>query len=257
MKTKSRLPYRLAAVVLLAGLSPTSIYALGDVGDISELTDPGFYVEREISGAKLDFIDVADPLQPMNRFFYQFNRQFDRFVFLPAVKTYRFLIPRFFRKRMHNFWTNLDEVRNSSNSLLQGKPKRMFVSVGRFAFNSTVGLAGTFDVAKEMGLAPVNEDLGQTLGRWRIPPGPYLVMPILGPTNVRDLIGLGGDQRFAQWVDVAGIISERKDRRSLGLLYATDLRESIPFRYGDLKSPFEYEMVRYVIMKRRELLVAE
>lgn len=249
---------RLIAIAsLLAASSPTVVHAVGDVGDVTDLTDPDFYIARERTSASLDFIDIGDPLQPMNRFFYMFNRQFDRFVFLPAVKTYRFLIPRFFRKRIRNFWSNLDEVRNSSNSLLQGRPKRMFTSIGRFAFNSTVGLAGTFDVATKMGLAPVNEDLGQTFGRWRIPPGPYLVVPILGPTNLRDLIGLGGDQLFAQWVDVAGIISERRERISIALIYAVDLRESVPFRYGDLKSPFEYEMVRYLIMKRRELLVAE
>jgi phospholipid-binding lipoprotein MlaA len=247
----------IAITTLLAASLPTFVHAVGDVGDVSDLTDPDFYIARERTAPNLDFIDIGDPFQPMNRFFYMFNRQFDRFIFLPAVKAYRFITPRFFRNRIHNFWINLDEVRNSSNSLLQGRPKRMLTSVGRFVFNSTIGLAGTFDVATKMGLQPVNEDLGQTFGRWHIPPGPYLVVPILGPTNVRDLIGLGGDQMFAQWVDVAGIINERRERISIALIYAVDLRESIPFRYGDLKSPFEYEMVRYLIMKRRELLVAE
>lgn len=220
-----------------------------------QIRDPGWYAEREAEGARLDFIDVYDPWEGFNRRSYQFNRQFDRFVFLPAVRSYRFIFPGFARTGINNFWNNIDEVQHTSSSLLQFKPAKAIRSVGRFVINSTIGLAGLFDVASRIGLDKVNEDFGQVLGTWGVGPGPYFVIPILGPSTLRDGIGLAADQAFALWVNVADVPESRRDEIGLALLYAIDTRNAVPLRYGDLKSPFEYEMVRFVVTKRRELLV--
>ena len=106
-------------------------------------------------------------------------------------------------------------------------------------------------------LNEVNEDFGQTLGHWGVSPGPYLVIPFLGPSSVRDGLGLAADQATALAVNVAGIPDDRSEKLEVSAFYALSKREAFPFKYGQLKSPFEYETVRFVISEARKILVEE
>jgi phospholipid-binding lipoprotein MlaA len=134
-----------------------------------------------------------DPLEPLNRGIYQFNDGVDKVLIKPAAEFYRFAIPEFMRTGVSNFFSNLNDVIVALNSLLQGKLTQAGSDAARLIVNSTVGLLGLFDVATEIGLEKHNEDFGQTLGYWGIGDGPYLVLPLLGPSSARDAVGWFGD----------------------------------------------------------------
>jgi phospholipid-binding lipoprotein MlaA len=141
-----------------------------------------------------------DPLEPVNRVIFDTNDFFDRLLFKPLAELYRFVTPRFFRDRMGNLFENMNEPVVAANSLLQGRFSDAGEALGRLAINSTLGFAGTFDVADEgMGLAPVDADFGQTLHSWGLGQGPYLVLPLFGPSTLRDGIGLGVDSMASPW----------------------------------------------------------
>lgn len=133
--------------------------------------------------------DSNDPLEGFNRAMYVFNENFDRYLLKPVAKGYRAVTPAFARRGLANFFSNLYEPVNMVNNLLQGKFTHGASDFGRFAINSTLGIYGLFDVATHIGLDKHNEDFGQTLGVWGVGEGPYLVLPILGPSNFRDALG--------------------------------------------------------------------
>ena len=144
------------------------------------------YVKPDVTYA----IDAYDPWEPMNRRIYNFNAIFDNYVFLPVVSGYEFMLPGFVRTGVTNFFNNLTEVTNLMNSLLQFKFVKAVNTFGRICINTTVGIGGLIDVATlNDGIERENEDFGQTLGFYGLGPGPYLVLPILGPSNVRDTAG--------------------------------------------------------------------
>src|SRR5512146_115786 len=131
-----------------------------------------------------------DPLEPINRGIYHFNDTVDHVLFKPAAEVYRGVLPQFVRTGVSNFFSNINDVIVALNNLLQGKFLNAASDVGRIAVNSTAGLLGVIDVATEVGLEKHNEDFGQTLGYWGIGDGPYLVLPFLGPSDLRDSLGL-------------------------------------------------------------------
>jgi phospholipid-binding lipoprotein MlaA len=130
-----------------------------------------------------------DPFEPYNRTVFAINDKADQFVLKPVATVYQTVTPELFRFFIGNFFDNLGDVGNSVNSLLQGKLKEAGTSGLRFLINSTFGFGGIADVATDLGLEIAREDLGQTFGVWGIPTGPYLVLPLLGPTTVRDFTG--------------------------------------------------------------------
>lgn len=130
-----------------------------------------------------------DPLEPMNRGIYQFNYAFDTVLLRPTTQLYRFAIPESGRDMVSNFMGNLYTPVTFANSVLQLDPQNSFASLWRFIINSTFGLGGVFDVASEAGLKARTTDFGQTLGIYGAGPGPYIVLPIIGPSNGRDAIG--------------------------------------------------------------------
>ena len=134
-----------------------------------------------------------DPWEPMNTSIFEFNRQLDRFVLKPVAKGYNFIMPDLVQVGISNIFYNLRFGPRFLNNVFQGKVKGAGIEVGRFLVNSTVGLAGFFDVAKHVDLVTPEEDLGQTLGFYGVKPGPYLVLPFLQPFTVRDLVGYVGD----------------------------------------------------------------
>lgn len=127
-----------------------------------------------------------DPWEGVNRAIFRFNDSLDTYAFKPLAQGYQKVTPQFLEDGVHNIFGNIGDVGNLANNLLQGKLHDAGVDTGRLIFNSTFGLLGFFDVAQEMGLAKNNEDFGQTLGAWGVGSGPYLVLPLLGPSTVRD-----------------------------------------------------------------------
>jgi phospholipid-binding lipoprotein MlaA len=153
---------------------------------VNELLDP-FAKADEGDG------DEYDPWESMNTNIFEFNRQVDRFVLKPVAKGYNFVMPDQVQLGISNIFYNLRFGPRFLNNVFQGKAKGAGIEVGRFLVNSTVGVAGFFDVAKHVDLVTPEEDLGQTLGFYGVNPGPYLVLPFLQPFTVRDFIGYVGD----------------------------------------------------------------
>lgn len=137
--------------------------------------------------------EPLDPLEPVNRGIYKFNRVADRYVLRPVAKGYRKYTPDEFQLGVHNFIDNLFYPTTIVNDLLQGKFAQGGRDAGRFVVNTTLGIVGILDVATPLGLERNDEDLGQTLGRYGLGEGIYLMLPFLGPSNGRDLIGRVGD----------------------------------------------------------------
>lgn len=138
-------------------------------------------------------VPVSDPLEKINRGVFWFNEQADRFVIKPVAKGYDWLLPKPVKHGVSNVFDNLFTPVVAASDLLQGNLKESASDVGRFAVNTTVGVVGIFDVAAGWGMEKRREDIGQAFGTWGIGPGPYLVLPIIGPSNVRDGVGLIGN----------------------------------------------------------------
>ncbi len=135
---------------------------------------------------------AGDPLEPLNRAIFGFNETFDQVLMKPVAQGYRAVLPEMVRTGVTNFFSNIEDVWIAANNLLQGKPENALQDVMRVAINTVIGLGGLIDVASDAGLEKHNEDFGQTLGRWGIGSGPYIVLPFLGPSTLRDGIGLFG-----------------------------------------------------------------
>jgi len=210
-------------------------------------------------------IDAYDPWEPMNRRIYIFNAIFDNYVYLPVVRGYEFVLPVFARKGVTNFFNNLTEVTNLMNSLLQFKFVKAVNTFGRICINTTVGLGGLIDVATiNDGIKREEEDFGQTLGFYGLGPGPYLVLPILGPSDLRDTAGLAVDTvvyslMVKELIDLTGLGSPEDDivNYSLTAIYAIDKRSNEPFRYYMTGSAFEYDLIRKLYLVKREFLIAD
>jgi phospholipid-binding lipoprotein MlaA len=195
-----------------------------------------------------------DPWERVNRFTYRFNARFDEAVFLPAANGYR-RVPAPIRSGVHNFFANLAEVDSVANYALQLHPGGGVRSLGRFLINSTLGIGGLFDVARKFKLEGAPTDFGSTLSRWGMHPGPYFVIPLLGPSTLRDGVGLLGDFGIVYAIDVAHIYRGNKTY-ALGVVDSVDQRSRTSFRYYSTGSPFEYETVRFLYV-HKELIEDE
>jgi len=141
------------------------------------------------SSDRYDNTEVYDPIEGVNRSIYSFNEFLDKILLKPIAKGYRYIVPHPVRKGVHSFLGNLKEPVTLINSAFQGDVHNGFTSFWRFTVNSTFGVAGIFDVAAVAGLEKREEDFGQTAGVYGLGPGAYLMLPILGPSNARDLFG--------------------------------------------------------------------
>jgi phospholipid-binding lipoprotein MlaA len=139
--------------------------------------------------------DPRDPLEPLNRAVFRFNDAIDEAVFQPVARGYRAALPQLVRTGVTNFFSNLEDLWIGANNVLQGKVSDGIQDFARFTFNSTFGLLGLIDVSTDFNIPKHNEDFGQTLGRWGVGSGPYLVLPFFGPSTVRDGLGLFIDSR--------------------------------------------------------------
>ena len=242
-------------------LSSTAVLAADEVPEYHDpLTELSIDTEGsnyQFERSSLDALKVQDPIEGFNRRMYRFNGQFDEYVYLPALNAYEKVTPRFFRTGVSNVFANLADVPNLANSLAQGKLQKSGRTTARLLLNTTLGVVGLFDVAKAMGLPQESEDFGQTLGFYGVPTGPYLVLPLLGPSTLRDTGGRAVDWSIE---DAAAYLDNRSymnDNPWAYGLYALDLRYINGFRYGSLDSPFEYDQVRYLYIKLRELQIQQ
>lgn len=127
-----------------------------------------------------------DPWEGVNRVIFRFNDTLDTYALKPLAQGYQFVTPQFLEDGIHNMFNNIGDVRNFANDVLQAKPHAAGVDTARLLLNTTLGVAGFFDVGTKMGLQRNDEDFGQTLGHWGVPSGPYVVLPLFGPSTVRD-----------------------------------------------------------------------
>lgn len=250
---------------LALGMTLATMPALADTS-----TDEGFtqplatlkYLRHDkgvivFNQATLELLNVPDPWESANRRLYHFNQRVDERILVPVVKGYRFFVPELLRQGVTNFFGNLGDVSNFSNSLLQLKGKRSLQTGGRLLINTTVGLAGIWDPASKLGIIKESEDFGQTLGFYGVKQGAYLMLPILGPSNVRDASGRVVDFAAGESINFLNVAEASNEHREISVVKIVNEREITEFRYGQLNSPFEYEKLRFVFSRARELQVLD
>ncbi|QQR69875.1 MAG: VacJ family lipoprotein [Alphaproteobacteria bacterium] len=158
-------------------------------------TDP---VQRAV------YDEANDPLEPMNRVFFEGTQVVDKALLRPLAIVYNAVLPDVVREGISNVLSNMGEPVVMANNLLQGEVSRAAFTLGRFLVNSTIGAAGVGDVASNIGLPEQPGDFGQTLHVWGMEEGPYLFLPLLGPSNPRDAIGFGADRAMSPWGYIVG-----------------------------------------------------
>lgn len=194
-------------------------------------------------------------LESYNRSMYSINRGIDRYTLKPIAKGYKAVTPDMVERRVSNFFGNIGEIGTMANSLLQGKLHNLALSSSRFVWNTTIGLGGLFDVATAMDIKANQEDFGQTLRYWGVPAGPYIVLPLLGPSTPADSIGLLGDAYFSPLFHV--------DSESIEVVNNTYVAMSIISDRANLleaeellqhTATDEYSFVKSAYLQRRESL---
>lgn len=199
---------------------------------------------------------VYDPLEPLNRQVLAFNMAADEAVIGPAANAYETVTPGFFRTGVSNVLSNLNSPVIFANDILQGEPKRATDTAYRFLVNSTFGVLGLFDVAAtETGIEGHSEDFGQTLGVWGVPEGPYLVLPLMGPSNLRDVTGRGVDNAFdpLNWAEFEGDDTELTIAATRGVLGALQARVALDEQLETLNSqPEPYVALRRAYTSQRQ-----
>lgn len=178
-----------------------------------------------------------DPLESINRPIFEFNYQADKYVIKPVAKGYRAITTPFIRERVSSVLSNLQEPVSAGNLLLQGEPLAMTKSLGRFVLNSTLGLAGMFDVAEGWGLQPRNATFNETFAKWCIPQGPYIVLPLIGPSTPRAATGLALEFVFdpAYWGTYNDANVHDKAAWGLAAVYGITAREQALDLLDDLE----------------------
>ena len=194
---------------------------------------------------------VSDPWEGFNRAMFSFNEGLDTYALKPLTKGYQAVTPDVVETGVNNFFENLSDVGGTLNALLQGKPDAAVENFARFAFNTTIGLGGIFDVATPMGITKHEEDFGQTLAAWGADSGPYVVLPLFGPSTVRDGIGLIPDAL----VDPVNEVDHVRTRNSLIGLRIIDTRAQLFAAEELLTGDDRYVAVRDAYLQRREFLI--
>ena len=194
----------------------------------------------------LIFAEVNDPLEGVNRTFFNINEKVDEVALKPIALTYS-KTPDPIKNGITNFFRNLKEIDNTLNQVLQGKPKYAVNDLSRFLINSTLGIGGFLDPSSSMGLERHDEDFGQTLGLWGVSPGPYLMVPFLGPSSTRDLLS----RPISSFLEVTFHMDDSNVRLSLSALDAIETRERL-LEVESLLSGDKYNFVRDSYSQSRE-----
>lgn len=207
-----------------------------------------------VSGCStVEVTDKSDPWEGFNRGVYTFNDNFDKAILKPLATGYEKVVPAPVNNSISNFFSNLDDVIVLFNDILQLKFEQSLSDFSRITFNTTLGLFGLFDVASHMDLPKHNEDFGQTLGYWGVGPGPYVVLPFLGPSTLRDSAALPVDWE----VDPKLAISDKTVKWGLVGLNAVDTRAGLlrASRILDTAALDPYVFMRDAYLQRRKNLV--
>jgi phospholipid-binding lipoprotein MlaA len=242
---------------IAAGRQPS--YMVASIGPlmVSQVTGPLLAQARAADPVvpSEGILEEYDPWEPFNEKMFSFNYNMDKYVLKPVAKGYNFVMPDRLQQMIDSGFDNLLVVQRVVNNLLQWRPKGAGAEVGRFLINSTLGIGGLFDIAKqEFGLQKTRVDFGQTLGIWGVSPGPFLVLPFLPPLTVRDGIGTAVDGAMDPlsyvlpfiWTRLGMKIGNTINDRSLNL----DLYQGFEETTVDL-----YSAVRNGYLQRRENMI--
>jgi phospholipid-binding lipoprotein MlaA len=196
---------------------------------------------------------TSDPLEGMNRAVFAFNEKVDEVVLKPVATGYMKVVPELVRTGIDNVLGNVGDLWSALNQLLQAKPFAAAEMGFRFVVNSTFGIGGIFDIAGDAGIERRSEDFGQTLGRWGLGPGPYLVLPLLGPSNVRDATALPLDWQASP----SGLLEDAGARNALSAVTIVHTRAKLlsVTRAIDDAALDKYILVRDGFLARRRYLV--
>jgi phospholipid-binding lipoprotein MlaA len=196
-----------------------------------------------------------DPLEPFNRGMSKFNEGVDGMVLKPTATVYKKAVPAPVRTGVSNVFNNISDIGSVLNNVFQLKPRASAEMMMRVVINSTYGLWGIFDIASELGIERYPEDFGQTLGRWGVPSGPYLVLPLLGPSTLRDTTALVVDYK----ADLTGYLDPIGSRTALNALRIVNTRSNL-LRLGtmlDEAALDKYSFARDVYLQRRRSMIAD
>jgi len=192
----------------------------------------GYFLIFILFSSSLYAEDINDPFEDINRVTFELNESLDRNFLKPVAQTYS-KTPKPIKKGVTNFFNNLEEVETTINQVLQGKPKLALNDLTRFVINSTIGLGGFIDVATKMGLTMHEEDFDQTLALWGVPSGPYIMLPALGPSSLRDTLS----RPFSSFLSVTFHMTEFDVNIALKGIDALETRERLleieSLIYGD------------------------
>ncbi|MCS5421566.1 VacJ family lipoprotein [Psychrilyobacter sp. S5] len=201
-----------------------------------------------LNDGKSHIMDAYDPFEPLNRRIYYFNYQFDKWVGLPVSDSYKFFLPQTARTGVGNFFSNLYEPISAINGVLILDYKAVFTGIGRFFINTTIGVAGLFDVATLINIPKRELTLNDTLAVYGVKDGPYLILPFLGPSDLRN----AGSRLTTFALNPIHSGSLETDLVIKGV-EGVDTRSRTDFRYYSLGTPFEYEVVRLLYLKSMEI----
>lgn len=193
--------------------------------------------------------DPRDPLEPFNRGVYRFNDALDTAVLKPVATAYRDVTPTLIRRGVDNFFANLEDIWSFVNNALQFKGQAAGDSLARFGINTFIGIGGIFDVASDLSIEKHARDFGHTLGHWGVAPGPYLVLPLLGPSSLRDTVALPVDMAG----DLVSQVSHTPTRNSAKVIRIIDNRSEL-LRAGEMLDEIaldKYSFIRDAYLQRR------
>jgi phospholipid-binding lipoprotein MlaA len=193
-----------------------------------------------------------DPWESINRPIFTFNDTLDTYALKPLAQGYQYVTPQFLEDGIHNMFRNIGDVGNLANDLLQAKPAAAGVDTARLIFNTTFGLLGFFDVGTKMGLQRSDEDFGQTLGYWGVGSGPYVMLPLLGPSTLRDAPAKFVDNYTTPYPYIDNV----SVRNSIFGLNVVDTRASL-LSAEKLVSGDKYVFIRNAYLQNREFKVKD
>ncbi|MGD9597801.1 MAG: VacJ family lipoprotein [Steroidobacteraceae bacterium] len=196
--------------------------------------------------------DPRDPLEKFNRTMYTMNDALDRAIARPAARTYRRITPTVVQTGVSNFWSNATYPSTIVNQFLQGKPREGLSDLGRFVLNTVAGVGGLFDPATAAGLDKNDEDFGQTLAKWGVRSGPYLMLPLLGPSSLRDGVGKVPDR----FVDPVHYVDDWRWQWGLDGLRLLERRARLLPATDTLKDVYDpYSFIRNVWFQQRDYAI--
>lgn len=205
----------------------------------------------QTAASEEDLNDLDDPLRDINIVVFQFNEALDKVLAKPVAQAYKGVVPKRMQWGVENFFSNIGELQNVLNGLMQGKFYQVANDSGRFLINSSVGMGGLFDVATRMGLSESDgEDFGQTLATWGVPQGPYLVLPLMGPSTLRELPARLVDR----WVGLSEHVDDVAARNALLGLDLVDMRARLLDAEASLSGD-RYTLMKEIYLQRREFLI--